>query len=723
MFKTVLDKHSVAGLMSGMMGLLRKAHSIALLDQIVVSGTSFVATVAVARAGSAHELGAYAIAISILAVLISFQDSVVLTPYTVHRDHSNRKSREQAGAAFGLSVGLAGVGIAGLLLIGLVLGLVFEMTQVARIVWALAFAAPFVLLREFGRRYAFAHMAPMHAVIQDAVAVVLQLGALALLFVTGQMTASTAILALGFACLVTDIGWYFRFRRDMVFDRTALRKSWGASWNLGKWLAGSRLGTNIQGYVSYWLTTMFFGAATTGVYAASMTIVSFSNPIIFGLGNVLTPRTALAWKTGGASALWRVAIVEARLLAVLASAFAVLVMLVGDQIMLLLYHGSEFAGQGQTLIVLSLAMIALALGRPAASGLATLERSKEIFNVAVFATLITLVLAVVLTFTWGLVGAATGYLAGNLLNTAGRWVVFHRALRVSTSSENDITASINAIIADFEADGASASTMVTKIGAGDHATAFMVSSSDGTPVWQSRDRIVVKLFNSDGNTGQTEAQVQFTAMAELHKSFGPMDNSGWTVEAAQPLKLCQQPPAIVMEKVGGAHFDRCDWHGEPLRQAAGALVNALSPNWKSGRAHGDFGLQNVLFDLCEQRMGLIDPGTYLSCPSCHLPTGRPMAAALDMGHLLADLARDQVHRRGGSTERSLRQAFVINFLKAGIASAGARHEQAILMAAVKSSAIAHMEELVRRANGVKWLWLRAVLPIKCALISTVLAKV
>lgn len=710
-------------LISDVLRVLGAARSIALLDQLVVSGVSFLATVAVARASNLEELGAYAIGVSVLAVLISFQDSVILTPYTVQRDQSGEATKTQAGAALGLTVLLAGLVALSLSLFVFALGFFSAPPHATNTMFALAAAAPFVLMREFGRRYAFAHLLPMRAVAQDAIVSAVQICTLGLLFLTGHMTAVTAILALGFACLITNISWFFRYRRELVFDWKAVRKCWSKSWHFGKWLAGSRLGTNIQGYAPYWLTTVFFGPAATGIYAASMSIIAFSNPIIFGLGNVLTPRTAFAWKTGGPSALWAVAVGEARLLGILAGAFGLLVALAGDQIMVVLYNGPEFAGHRQILIVLALAVVALALGRPPASGLATLERSKDIFRIALVATIPTFALAVALTFWWGLVGAAGGYLLANVINTTGRWVAFRRALVRTEPSEPEALPSLDAIFSRPTDDRLNQNSVIEKLGTGDHATAYRISAPDGAPVWRDHSSIVVKLYRHDIELGTPAAFNQFEAMARLHNSLGGGTLTDWNVHAATPLKFSDHPLAIVMAFVDGQDFDSCDWQENDPRPAAGALVAAMFSSWRAGEVHGDFGLQNILFDTHEQHIGLIDPGTFESCPTCHSSLDRRNAAALDIGHMLADLARDRVHLRGNSAERSLRNAFVINVLEAAIDGVGARGEQTIFMRAIKTSVNVHLTDLARRARGAKRIWLYAVLPIKRTLTSMILAKI
>jgi O-antigen/teichoic acid export membrane protein len=196
------------------------------------------------------------------------------------------------------------------------------------------------------------------------------------------------------------------------------------SWSLGKWLLMGRVTTLVQGYVVCWLSIVIAGAAATGVYAACMSIVSFANPLMFGLGNVLTPRLALAWKIGGGPELWREALRNTLLLGAVMAAFCLAVAVAGDALMDALYRGEAFEGQLQTLIVLALAVSAVAVGMPASNALATMERPRATVAVGITTSVMTIGLVWWLMTGWGLPGAAYGLLIGNVSGALGRWAAF-----------------------------------------------------------------------------------------------------------------------------------------------------------------------------------------------------------------------------------------------------------------------------------------------------------
>ena len=341
--------------------LISGAHALALADQAVVSGTSFLTTVLIARWTGPSQLGVYAIGLSLLASLLAVQESLILLPYSIQRHHPLGTPAEHAGASLTLSGLLSVASIVALALCALGLSVRGAGPEMVAIAWAMVGVIPFVLIREFGRRYAFARLQMAQALILDMAVAVIQLAALVWLGWSGWLSAVTACAALGGACGLTAIGWLYLARADFAVRVAHVRVTISQSWQLAKWLLVGRITTLVQGYIIYWLSIVIAGAAVTGEYAACMSIVAFANPLIFGFGNILTPRSVLAWKNGGGPGLLHQAIRDTLLLGAIMAAFCVVVLLAGEHIMDFLYDGKEFDGNAHTLTVLAVAMLALAV--------------------------------------------------------------------------------------------------------------------------------------------------------------------------------------------------------------------------------------------------------------------------------------------------------------------------------------------------------------------------
>src|SRR5258708_28893208 len=102
--------------------------------------------------------------------------------------------------------------------------------------------------------------------------------------------------------------------------------------------------------------------------------------------------------------------------------FCIVVLFAGEHVMRLLYHGKEYEGNGHTVTVLVLAMLAGGVGVPAFNALASVERARESFWIGAFGGILTVALVWCLVPRWGLFGAACGFLAGTAIPAAGRWV-------------------------------------------------------------------------------------------------------------------------------------------------------------------------------------------------------------------------------------------------------------------------------------------------------------
>ena len=79
-------------------------HVAAWADQAVVSATSFLALIMLGRWTDANQLGAYATAVSVLAVLLAAQESLITRPFAIQLDQLSGEPAEHAFSSLVLSV-------------------------------------------------------------------------------------------------------------------------------------------------------------------------------------------------------------------------------------------------------------------------------------------------------------------------------------------------------------------------------------------------------------------------------------------------------------------------------------------------------------------------------------------------------------------------------------------------------------------------------------------
>lgn len=399
-------------------------HVAAWADQAVVSATSFLALIMLGRWTDANQLGAYATAVSALALLLAAQESLITRPYTIQMDQLPGAPAEHAFSSLVLSILFSAVAMCVLSAAALALSAVGAHRGLAEMTWALAATTPFVLTREFARRFAFAHLKVFHVLIVDGAVAAVNLGLLGWLSWSGQLSALTALGATGISCAIGSVGWFYVARSEFAFRFGLLRATLKASWGLGKWLLSGQIALQVQGYVAYWLTMVIAGAAVTGIYAACMSIISFANPILFGFFNILTPKSVRALRSEGGAGLRRQAMLDSLLLAALMSAFCVFVALAGENVMGFVYPGSEYQGHGQILTVLALSALAGAIGAPASIALASAEHTRAVAGVMTFTAVLNVALVWALMTHWGFLGAAYAVLIAEVVGSLGRWIAF-----------------------------------------------------------------------------------------------------------------------------------------------------------------------------------------------------------------------------------------------------------------------------------------------------------
>src|SRR5262249_21447424 len=155
---------------------------LAVLDQAVVSGTSFVTSVIIGRLCSQEDLGVYALAVSLILFLRGVQGELVCSPYTIYCNrHEGAALPSYTGSTLGHYLTLTLLGMACLLGLAGVLSLGVGPVGAASTVWVLAGIAPFLLLREYIRQVSLSHFRLPTVLVIDASVSVLQLGGLVLL--------------------------------------------------------------------------------------------------------------------------------------------------------------------------------------------------------------------------------------------------------------------------------------------------------------------------------------------------------------------------------------------------------------------------------------------------------------------------------------------------------------------------------------------------------------
>ncbi|WP_154071099.1 hypothetical protein [Bradyrhizobium lablabi] len=706
----------------------------ALADQAVVSAASFLTTVVIARWTIPNELGLYSIGISLLVSSLSIQESLISLPYTIQQHRARGTPAEHAGSSLTHSALLSALGIVILLVIALALSATGADPRLRAMTWTLAGVLPFAFLREFGRKFSLAHLHTGQALILDSAVATIQLAGLCWIGWVGRMSGATACAALGFACASTSIVWLCFSRGKFAFRWTQVLTTARQSWGLGRWLFAGQITVSVQGYITYWLLALVVGTTATGVFAACMSVVLFANPVITGMNNIMTPRAVFALKEGGGALLRRQMVREGLLLGVVMTSFCFVVLFIGDDVMRLLYRGKEYEGQGHTVAVLAVALLASAVGTPASIALASLERARAIVWAGSIGAVITGLLVWLLMVEWGLVGAAYGFLAGNVAGSVGRWVAFLTLVPqcnpkpdpMQIGSDSNSAMAVR-VIQQFTRSSIDRGWVVEQLDEGGQAIVYAVTSPNQQPVWQAYRSLVIKLYKPSAAPNVEVVRTQLDALSRLHAAVDGLTINGWKISSPAPLYLCESPLALVMTMVPGRKLDLCLDTGENvtsevLESASRAFVAAMNRYWSiDSNVHGDLSLNNVLCGIVARDLSFVDLGAHEHCLFRDDVPKRWYPASHDLAYMLYGTGITVKATIGHPGALLRRQMFTHGVLRTFIETIKPLEEKQRSLDEIEACARAHLKRLAA-SWSLRGLWYVLIKYIASRRIDTMVGR-
>lgn len=395
----------------------------ALADQVVVSATSFVTGLLVARACTKDEFGYYSLALTFVSVFLGIQQSLILSPYTLIQ-HRLRGRGEQVyagstlvheflfstGAVLGLMVGA---------------GILYHSGRsrgFATAICGLLAAITFILLRDYDRRISFAKLHFRHALAVDVFIAVAQTAALLILSRSGYLSPTAAFVVMGAACAIAAAGWHVKHTRYFAWPSHHVLTDLKRNWEAGKWVFASYLAVLGGSQLYPWILAKTHGVSATGTFAAAWTAAAVLQTFVIGAGNFSSPLMARAYARGVRDLHATVLAIFA-FLTVPAVLFTVTVMVSGERLLAFIY-GSKYAGNGTLLFVLAFAVSATAIGAAPSCGLWAVGRENVNFKINMIALLSAVTLGPLLTASYGVMGVASCLLGTNVLVCMIKWVAY-----------------------------------------------------------------------------------------------------------------------------------------------------------------------------------------------------------------------------------------------------------------------------------------------------------
>ncbi|MFK7770247.1 MAG: lipopolysaccharide biosynthesis protein [Mariniblastus sp.] len=274
----------------------------ALAEQGTQSATNFLTVALIGLLVDLETLAVYQMGRFVILLLAGFQNSLISFPYTISfRTSLDDNPTQLAGSQLLLAIGLISIAVP-----VIALGLIFRWEQsVGNMIFALLFAVPGYLIREFFRRHDFAHLRTRTTFFLSLAMCLMQVLGMLLLWSFERLDAANVFVVIAMACSVTSVFWYWIRRNEFTLANGKqgfhhLKSTALSNWSIGKWIFSNQALTDLLLTAIQWALG---SKAVGGMFAAGFQIVSLCNPVVMGLANLLPPKLAKTFAESGRSDL------------------------------------------------------------------------------------------------------------------------------------------------------------------------------------------------------------------------------------------------------------------------------------------------------------------------------------------------------------------------------------------------------------------------------------
>lgn len=406
----------------------------AVTDKALFGASNFLANVLLARWMNETGYGAFAVAFSVLILILAFYNALVTEPMLVfggneYRDRFQRYVGLLACGHLVVSIGLA------LILAGLAGGLsLWGHATMASAFYGLAVAAPPLLFSWFMREACYVPRRPRLAAIGGGVYLVLMCLGIYGLYEYGRLTPSSVLLVMGGSSAVVGAWLAYALR---VFggdeEDPTMTEVVGRHWEYGRWAAASRVPMRLPGNLMYFVLPMFGGLAATGTLKALTNLIKPIARIQSALGLLLIPRLSSRSESASFFRLTRLMMIVFPLLAL---GYALPLGLLGETVIDWIY-GGRYVKAAPLLWILGLHGVLAAFLEVMTAALRASERPNWIFWAHAIGAGISVPVTLGLIVVGGLTGAVVGMACGSAITLVPAWRYYARITRTDRGDTGD----------------------------------------------------------------------------------------------------------------------------------------------------------------------------------------------------------------------------------------------------------------------------------------------
>lgn len=387
----------------------------ALLDQGMTSFASFTQTTIAARVLPIDEFGRYVIVWSLSLLVLGCTTALIIDPLaaiTSARRPSMR--RPILAAAARLSFLLGGVLAVLILISGLMVQAWSEMFGMMLL--CLAVASPFQQMQMASRRFCYILRRQAVAAASAVAYATVLVGGVIGLWASDCCTAPSLILLSGAASLAACAVGSAWGCLPVSKVRPALR-NWlmRQCWRTGRWLAGSSLTAWISNASILPITAAIAGPSGSGILRAVAILFMPINQINWAMGSLLVPHLAEVGTRRPADRLRTAALLTIATLGAIATAYSVVILVLGSNLLALIYNKLEITAASSLLWPFSISGVLDALAAAMAIVLVANATTRYIFWARVASGAVLLPCALYLGLTIGLDGLGWAWAIANAI--------------------------------------------------------------------------------------------------------------------------------------------------------------------------------------------------------------------------------------------------------------------------------------------------------------------
>lgn len=402
--------------------------SLALTDQALFAGAQFALNIVLARWLVPAGYGAFAVAYSVYLLTSAVHSALLVEPMIVFGSGRYLEKRRSY-----LGIVLRGHWLltapAGLILfgVGLLVGRLYSQS-VGHALCALGLALPLTLLADLTRRAFYIQMRPGRAAAGGAVYFCTLVALVWWLRAESVLTPAAAILAMGVAALLTA-GLQLVWLHSQWSRKSGKMSAIGVAsehWGYGRWVLAAAVPSWTLLNLYYLVLPVWFGLKAAGALKAIMNLTMPATQSLIAFSVLMIP-LFVRHLDGGGTRLVRQTVRRVTGICVAGAAvYLVVLWLFRVRIINLLYGGKYLEYAGLPVLLVGLVPLVIACTVTFGVALRAFERPDRLFWANVAASVLAVSFGLWLVATWGVLGAAAGYLASYGVFAGALWFFYQR---------------------------------------------------------------------------------------------------------------------------------------------------------------------------------------------------------------------------------------------------------------------------------------------------------